>query len=391
MLRLGVIGHGGRISSVIKHCLREVDPDVRVVGIVDPDEEGARSRLDDCDRDEAVFYENLDAMVRGATLDGLAVGTRCNLHAPYAVEAARYDLPLYLEKPVATSMEQALALEAAFENARCQVVVSFPLRVSPLCELTREYIENGAVGTCEHIAAINYVPYGTCYWDGKYREHDITQGLFLQKATHDFDYMSYVMGSEIVRVAAMATKGRVFGGEKPAGLVCSACDEADTCPESPENRKRNGSGGWLADHPCLFSVDCGSPETGTNEDSSSALLEFASGVHGVYTQVFYARRNAGARGATISGYDGTLRFDWYTNDLTWVRHHRPFTSTIKAGEGLSHFGGDTELAHDFVGLMRGKGGSRSPIRAGIQSVYACLAAKQSSETGTFVDVRQVGA
>jgi hypothetical protein len=34
MTRLGVIGHGGRISSVIKHCLRNYDPELRVVGIV---------------------------------------------------------------------------------------------------------------------------------------------------------------------------------------------------------------------------------------------------------------------------------------------------------------------------------------------------------------------
>ena len=32
MIRLGVMGHGNRISSVIKHCLRAVEPEVRVVG-----------------------------------------------------------------------------------------------------------------------------------------------------------------------------------------------------------------------------------------------------------------------------------------------------------------------------------------------------------------------
>lgn len=66
--------------------------------------------------------------------------------------------------------------------------------------------------------------------------------------------------------------------------------------------------------------------------------------------MFYARRDAGARGATVSGYDGTVGFDWYTNELTRVRHHHPFTATERA----------------------------------------CLAARESADTGTFVDVRQVG-
>ena len=189
----------------------------------------------------------------------------------------------------------------------------------------------------------------------------------------------------------MKTVGHIFGGKKKAGLVCSECEEQETCLESPQNRLRNGTSGSRADHPCLYSVDCGSVETGTNEDCSSALIEFASGAHGVYTQVFYARRDAATRGATVSGCVGTVRFDWYTNELHRVRHHAPFSATERAGEGASHFGGDAELAHDFIGLIRGTATSRTPIEAGLQSIYACLAAKASAETGQFVDVRQVGA
>ena len=203
------------------------------------------------------------------------------------------------------------------------------------------------------------------------------------------------MGSPIVRVAAMATWGHVFGGDREAGLVCSRCDERETCLESPRNRQRSGTtpasqAGVHTDHACLYSVDSGSIETGTNEDCSSAVVEFASGAHGVYTQVFYARRDAATRGATVSGYMGTVSFDWYSNELRRVRHHGPFSATERAGEGASHFGGDLELAYDFVGLIRGTAASRTPIETGIQSAYACLAAKESAEKGCFVVVRQVG-
>jgi len=390
-IMLGVIGFGGRVSNLINDPMREVAPDIHVVAIVDPDEDGARSRLAQQDRDGVAFYSTLDDMVRKAKLDALVIGTRCNLHTPYAIEASRYDLPLFLEKPVATSLEQALQLEQAFENTRCQVVVSFPLRVSPLCELARRYLDDAAVGTPEHVLAVNYVPYGHCYFDAAYRNYDVTQGLFIQKATHDFDYLMYLLSSPIVRVAAMASRGRVFAGDKPAGLVCSQCDESDTCLESPKNRAHNLSTETFKDHPCVFGVDIGTPETGMNEDSSSALVEFASGAKGVYTQVFYSRRDAAARGATVSGYHGTLSFDWYRNQLKLVHHHSPFTDTIQAGEGMSHFGGDLELAYNFIDVVRGKAESKAPILAGIQSIYACLAAKESAETQRFVEVRQVGA
>ncbi|MHB9130599.1 MAG: Gfo/Idh/MocA family protein [Armatimonadota bacterium] len=391
MVRLGVVGFGGRVSGVINNEMRALDPEVHVVGIVDPNEEAARARLAECDRDGVTFYPSLPEMVSKGKLDALVIGTRCNLHTPYAIEAAQYDLPLFLEKPVSTSMEQAVALEKAFENSRCQVVVSFPLRVSSLCEFARQLVEEGAVGTTEHILAVNYVPYGTCYFDAFYRDYSVTQGLFLQKATHDFDYMSYLMGANITKVAAMASWGRVFGGNKRAGLSCAQCEEADSCLESPLNRARNGSAGFVHnDHPCLFSEEIGTPETGMNEDSSSALVEFSSGAKGVYTQVFYTRRDGGMRGATVSGYHGTVGFDWYTGQIKRVRHHQPFSDTSKASEGMGHFGGDRGLADNFLGLIAGKVTSKTPIQTGIQSVYTCLAAKESSEQERFVDVRQVG-
>ena len=288
-------------------------------------------------------------------------------------------------------MEQATALEEAFVNSRCEVVVSFPLRVSPLCELVRQALVSGEVGTAQHILAVNYVPYGTIYFDHQYREFEITQGLFLQKATHDFDYMCYLMNAPIVRVAAMAQYGRVFGGDKPAGLVCSQCEEACTCLESPRNRRRNLAGGCDDDHLCVFGSDIGTPETGMNEDASSALVEFAGGAMGVYTQVFYSRRDAGRRGATVSGYLGTLSFDWFKNEMQRVRHHNPFSDTSRGGEGMGHFGGDDALCENFLDVIAGRARSKTSLWSGVQSVYTCLAAKESAEQGHFVEVRQVGA
>ena len=389
MIRLGVVGYGRRAAGWISGSLRPVaaaaGEEIRVVGVVDPDEAGARGRLAPEDA-KTGFFDTLPVMVGGTRPDALLIAPRCDLHAGYAVQAAALDLPVFLEKPVAISQEQAAALETAFSAPRCRTLVSFPLRVSPLCELARHHLRDGAVGQPQHILATNYVPYGTIYWERFYRDTSITGGLFLQKATHDFDAMMALMDSPITRVAATAHHGGVFGGDRPEGLRCSECDERRTCLESPQNRARNRSGGSTADHLCVFSRACGTPETGTNEDTSSALLEFASGAHGLYTQVFFSRRDAAARGAVISGYHGTLDFDWYRNDLRLVRHHEPFTTRATAAEGMSHFGGDEELARNFLGMILHGEESRADIRAGLRSVYACLAARESARTGTFVDV-----
>jgi predicted dehydrogenase len=169
-------------------------------------------------------------------------------------------------------------------------------------------------------------------------------------------------GAPIMRVAAMASQGRVF-----------------------RDARFSQEGG-----DSIYHEGIGTPETGMNEDSSSALLEFANGAKGVYTQVFFSKGKAATRGATISGYRGTVSFDWYTNQVRHVPHTEGGVHIWEPAEAGSHFGGDEELARNFVAVVKGEQKSISPLGHGLESVYACLAAKESAETGTFVDVRPCG-
>ena len=291
-VRLAVIGCGGRAGRLVQQ-IAEFDQVVELVGVLDPDQDGVRSRLPERFAD-APFYGSVGELHRGARPTAVLVGTRCHLHTEYAIEAVDLDLPLFLEKPVSISMEQARRLEAAYAGRYERVVVSFPLRVSSIAELIAGRIRAGAVGTPEHIAATNYVSYGTVYWEQGYRDYTITGGLFLQKATHDFDYLAMLMGSPIVQVAAMGNYGRVFGGDKPPGLRCSECDETATCQESPENRRRNGLR-TADDHLCLFSSD-----TRTDEGTNEGLLDRAAAVRlrrarHLHAGVLHAPRRAPAR------------------------------------------------------------------------------------------------
>src|SRR5919202_182680 len=119
MIRLGVVGYGRRI----RHMLR----------VIDPRAEELRRECGD-ELSGATFYDDVAAMCDAGQVDGVLIGTRCSLHTPYAIEALERNLPLFLEKPVAISFEQLAALHAAAERSSSPVVVSFPLRVSAICE-----------------------------------------------------------------------------------------------------------------------------------------------------------------------------------------------------------------------------------------------------------------
>ncbi len=381
MLRLGVIGYGGRIRGII-NGLKQFDVPFTIAAITDPKGPEYKDQFAE-ELADAVLYEDADEMLDRQKLDGVLVGTRCSLHTPSALKVAQRQLPLFLEKPVATSLEQVRALAEAFADYAPQVVVSFPLRLTTLALTTKEIIDSGRLGTIEHVQAWNNVPYGWVYYGGWYRDFNETGGLFLQKATHDFDYISYLLGSKPKWVCAMNSR-RVYGGDKPEDLMCDDCSEQETCLESPFNLfHKRGQGNGVkhgAGMHCMFS------ESIKNEDSGNAIVEFESGVQASYSQNFFARVKAGARGARFFGYHGTVEFDWYTGEVKVFEHHSLRNDTIRFEAGGGHFGGDTQLCYDFLQIVQKKGDSRSPIEAGITSALTCLRARQSAAERKFCEI-----
>jgi predicted dehydrogenase len=393
MKRLGVIGYGGRI----RHMLKTIDTfgtGATVVAAIDPAESALRERFAD-DLQNVTFYQDVDAMLDAASLDGVLIGTNCLYHTPYAMKVLERNLPLFLEKPVCINEEQLAELHAASLTTKSPVVVSFPLRMSALAVMAKEILDSGVIGTIENVQAINNVPfYGSNYYHGWMRDESLTGGLWLQKATHDLDYLNFLIGKTPRRMVAVESK-TVFTGDMPAGLYCLDCPVKDTCPESQYNLfysqgimddMSQASDWWNGRWQCSFAVDTG------NHDAATTIMQYESGAHAVYTQNFYARRGAAKRGATFIGYKGTLSFDWYTDEVVVHHHHNARVERHKLeSAGGGHHGGDRELAHDFLAILNGTGPSRATLQDGLLSAQMCLMAKKSCATSEFQHFVPLGA
>ena len=382
MLRFGVIGMGLRMAGVAKCILETGDCALTAVADIDPD--GARKRIREHlgwtqeETDRVRFYESAEAMLDAEELDGVCIGTRCSLHARLADLVIRRGIPLFLEKPVAIGWDGVACLEKALQEVpemREKVVVSFPLRLTNLVRAAREIVRSGRLGTIEHVQAVNNVPYGRVYFHGWYRDEAETGGLWLQKATHDFDYINSILEIRPVEICAMMSK-QIFKGEKTAGMRCDDCDDQKTCPESPANVR------WHADEDCHGHGCCFAKDTG-NQDSGSAIIRYETGMHAVYSQNFFARKEAGKRGARFLGYRGTVEFDWQSSEVRVYMHNEDRTETERFDEKEGHGGGDWELAHNFAEVMAGRAESMAPLQAGILSAKMCLKARESCETRTF--------
>ena len=67
MIRIGVIGFGLRAGGIYK-ILKEVDPEFRLGGIVDPDEKRVRQELPENERN-VKFYGDIADLVKKGKVD----------------------------------------------------------------------------------------------------------------------------------------------------------------------------------------------------------------------------------------------------------------------------------------------------------------------------------
>lgn len=378
MKHIGIIGYGLRSETMMK-SFRALEADIRVAAVADPRYQDIAPGLDgDPYFAGARFYADAEEMLGEEPLDGVLIGTRCSMHTPYACRVLERGLPLFLEKPVCVSREQYEALREAGRGKEKRVVVSFPLRLTPIVLEMKRLADSGLLGRLTMVQAVNNVPYGSVYYHSWYRDPAETGGLFMQKATHDIDYLHFLTGERPVSVCAKTAK-LYFRGDRAAGLRCPQCREYRTCPESSyvvgRLLKEDVQG-----EACCFAVDTG------NEDAASAIFTTESGMLLSYNQNFTVKKGAGRRGARLIGTEGSAEFDFYTGEIREDRYRTAQTVTHRFSPAAGmHFGGDEGLALDFLRVLNGED-AQSDLTAGLVSAASCLAAREADAKGCFLPI-----
>lgn len=85
-------------------------------------------------------------LVADRAVDVVAIATPNILHAPIALAAISSGKAVYCEKPLATSITDALAMTEAAEAARLPTGVGFTYLYNPMIGLARELISTGEIG-----------------------------------------------------------------------------------------------------------------------------------------------------------------------------------------------------------------------------------------------------
>jgi predicted dehydrogenase len=202
-LRVGIIGLGfaGRL-----HCegYQSVGERARIVAVCDRNKKKARSQAEEFGAETCSDYREL---VRRKDIDAVDICLPHHLHARVAVEAAQAGKHILVEKPIATTIEDADRIIAAAKRASVTLMVAENHLFKPAHRKIKEIIDSGEIGRVFLVRAFE----GTVSeltlnpnprdWRGT-REN---QGVLLDMGVHKFALLRWLLG-DIDSVFALREK-----------------------------------------------------------------------------------------------------------------------------------------------------------------------------------------
>jgi predicted dehydrogenase len=210
--RIGVIGAGliGRRHIGILND----DPAFEVAGIADPS-----PRAEAYARENGfAYFKDTEALLDKARPEGAIIANPNAMHRETALAAIARKIPAIIEKPVADTVADAIAIVEAARSAGVPMLTGHHRRHNPIMQAARDFVAGGGLGK---VVAVN----GTWlhrkpddYFNMTWRR-EAGGGPILINAIHDIDCLRMVVGEIESVQAAVSNSVRGFPVEDTAAAV----------------------------------------------------------------------------------------------------------------------------------------------------------------------------
>jgi len=367
--RIGVIGFGARAGDVVGQIRRASDR-AAVTAVFDPSPAGVeRGRA--INPDIAIEGEAA-ALANRADVDWVVIGSPNALHRAHAEAAFAAGKHVFLEKPLATTLDDCIAIRDAWRAAGTTCIVGYTLRCSPHFARIKRLLDEGVAGSIismEFNETLEFNHGGFIHQD--WRRHSAEAGShLLEKCCHDLDLANWYVGALPVRVAS-------FGGLR--FFTPDNRRHVERIGPQPETG-RPAYGAWGRE---------GDPFTDDKDivDHQVVILEYADGVRAT----FHTNCNAAIfeRRTYICGAEGAIRAD---GAACRIEHQRvgwdtPRKTIDTRDEGGGHGGADRVMGEGVVRTMFEGAPPLATPDDGVVSAAVALAADEAMARGVVVDLR----
>ena len=202
---LGIIGAGviGRRHALTIHqsdCARLV-----AVASKDPSGEAVAREYN------VPFYASAESMFDDRVPDGVIVSTPTEVHAEPAITALEAGADVLVEKPIAGSAEDAVAICKTVESTGRGLLVGHQRRYYRCVEIARDIVASGQIGQLVAVHGQWTARKHDSYYRPPYRTRREASPL-LTNLIHDIDLLRYICGS--IEAVSAETSNNVLNVEK---------------------------------------------------------------------------------------------------------------------------------------------------------------------------------
>jgi predicted dehydrogenase len=144
-LRVAIVGlvHG-HVQGFFEHSLH--NPEIEIVGIAEPDQSLAAKYAKQYNLDQKLFFPDLEQMLDRVHPQAVLVYTNTYDHRRVVEICARRGIHVMMEKPLAVSLEDALAIKRAAETGKIHVLVNYETTWYPSNRAAYDLVHDKALG-----------------------------------------------------------------------------------------------------------------------------------------------------------------------------------------------------------------------------------------------------
>lgn len=338
-------------------------------------------------------YKTVEKMLADEKLDAIIISSPNCCHLENLRSCMKSKLPILLEKPLESSYEKITALAREAKAYEKPVMVNHVMRYSPIIKKAEEIISSGEIGKVCSFNFVQYHPGGPMFSTFR-RTLEGGGGHLIEKATHDFDVAFYLCGAAPRRAAGISRRQK-YGGDKPADLRCSVCDDI----RCPQRKKLGANTAEEAKDINLSSDLCCFSEVIDVFDNETCIIDCTDNIFGSYSHCYFVRHHFSRR-YEIIGTEGLLYIELTMREkmhpwdgrITLARSSPPDSPGIEEykfnHEGRIHYNGGPFAGLHFYDVILGRAQPLTTVEEAFAAEMTGFAAMKSSKEGVWIDIEK---
>jgi myo-inositol 2-dehydrogenase / D-chiro-inositol 1-dehydrogenase len=200
---LGVVGCGA-IAQLVHLRLIPSVPGARLAALADPDRQHLARGL--ARAPGAIGFDSAEELLARGAVDAIVVCSPTHLHADVALRALAAGVHVYLEKPIAATLDDAKRVAEAWRSSGLVGMVGFNCRFNPIYGRLRALLEQDRAGTTVCMrTTFTTAPRELPEWK---RNRATGGGVLLDLASHHIDLARFLFGRDVASVRATITSRR---------------------------------------------------------------------------------------------------------------------------------------------------------------------------------------